>query len=429
MAMRWRMSLLHRATMTALLLWVVAACANNDPPQKVNEPHQNFDDATLTPLTGCPVSSDMDQSKIMDTLNESTSTKKIVMVRGATVDSTIIEDEFSMRSEVGADIIMYMINPDDASLTRLNKTTAKKYGANRLPDGRRMNIVWSANGWWIQGISYGLYESDTHGSGLCSLDGKKAVFWDSASTSTVSPSSGNESDDLYVHADHGTKKLKDTNSNDTDESEPAFSPDSEKIAFVSDENLYVANADGSDQTNLTNSGAEEYGPVWWPDSEKIAFARDGDIYTINPDGTGLTQLTNNAHIGGAPVISPDGKKIAFAGQAAGGSEGGGSSIYDLYVSNADGSGLTNLTANITRSDEATGLEVTVDWLNLPFLQPFLFSPDSKQIAFVRSSYVPTRKVPLPTYEYDLYAANVDGTDLTRLTYDEIAKHTVTWVWD
>jgi len=261
--MRWRMSLLYRATMTALLLWVVTACASNDRLHKVNDPHQNFDDAKLTPLEGCPVSGDMDQSKIMDTLNESSSTKKIVMVRGATVDSTIIEDEYSMRSEVGADIIMYMINPDDASLTRLNKTTAKKYGATRLPDGRRLNIVWDANGWWIQGISYGLYESDTHGSGLCSLDGKKAVFVDAASTSTVSPT--NESDDLYVATDNGTKKLKATgqSSDDTDESESDFSPDSEKMAFVRDGDLYVAKADGSEQTNLTNSGAEECGPVWY----------------------------------------------------------------------------------------------------------------------------------------------------------------------
>lgn len=415
--------------MTALLLWVVAACANNDPLQKVNEPHQDFDDSKLKPLTGCPVSSDMDQSKIMDTLNESSSTKKIVIVRGATVDSTIIESSIDMRSEGGADIIMYMINPDDASLTRLNQTTAKKYGANRLPDGSKLNISWSGNGWWIQSMSYYLYEGSTHGSGLCSLDGKKAVFEDAASTSTVSPTK--ESDDLYVATDNGTKKLKATgqSSNDTDESYPAFSPDSEKIAFVRDDDVYVANADGTDQTNLTEDSGGGYYPVWWPDNEKIAFAKDGDIYTINPDGTGLTQLTNNAHIGSAPVISPDGKKIAFAGQAAGGSEGDGQTAYDLYVINADGGGLTNLTANITRSDEATGSEVTVEWINLPFLQPFLFSPDSKQIAFMRSSYIPTRKVPLPTTEYDLYAANVDGTDLTRLTYDEIPKHTVTWVWN
>jgi Tol biopolymer transport system component len=427
MAMRWRMSLLHRATMTALLLWVVAACADNDRLQKVNEPHQNFDDAKLTPLPWCPVSSDMDQSKIMDTLNESTTTKKIVMVRGATSDSTITESEHSMRSEADADIIMYMIDPDDTSLTRLNKTTAKKYAANRLPDGRRLNIVWSANGWWIQSINYALYES--YNDWVCSLDGKKAVFEDAASTSTVSPSSGNESDDVKVRTEAGTKKLKGTNSNDTDESEPAFSPDSEKLAFVRDGDLYVAYADGSEQSNLTNSGAEEYSPVWWPDNEKIAFAKDGDIYTINPDGTGLIQLTNNAHIGGAPIISPDGKKIAFAGQAAGGSEGDGNTDYDLYLIDADGGDLTNLTSNITRSDEATGLKVTVEWLNLPFLQPFLFSPDSEQIAFVRSSDVPTKKVPLPTSEYDLYAVNVDGTDLTRLTYDEIPKHIVTWVWN
>jgi hypothetical protein len=90
MAIRWRTTLSLTAIMTAVLLWGVTSCASNDRLHKDNDLHQNFDDAKFTPLEGCPVSGDMDQSKIMDGLNESSSTKKIVMVRGATDDSTII---------------------------------------------------------------------------------------------------------------------------------------------------------------------------------------------------------------------------------------------------------------------------------------------------------------------------------------------------
>src|SRR5437870_7090446 len=66
---------------------------------------------------------------------------------------------------------------------------------------------------------------------------------------------------------------------------------------------------------------------------KIVF--DG-IYTMNPDGTGVTQVPNT--VGGEnPVWSPDGTRIAFDR-----SDG---SDFELFVINADGSGLTHLTNN------------------------------------------------------------------------------------
>jgi TolB protein len=316
---------------------------------------------------------------------------------------------------VQSDMAMYMISTDGTSLTRLSKATATKYGADRLPDGRRMVIDWSADGRKVTSIRDRI-RSETLGLvGLCSPDGKKAIFADAASTSSVSPSSGPESDDLYVQTDNGTKKVKDagTNSNDTNESGPAFSPDSEKLAFLRDENLYVANADGTDQTKITNDSGGGYYLAWWPDSEKIAFVRGSDIYVINADGTGLTQLTSNAPAPvGDLVISPDGKKIAYLGQFTCGPEDEGRVIMNLYVINADGSGLTNLTHDATCS-----------YVTVANLQVFLFSPDSKQIAFELSRAVPRQPV-----TYDLYVVNVDGTDLTRLTNTEDWEGIITWVW-
>jgi len=93
-----------------------------------------------------------------------------------------------------------------------------------------------------------------------------------------------------------------------------------KIAFSStrDENadIYVMNADGSNQTGLTNNSTLDVEPCFSPDGTKIAFAsyRDGDfeIYVMNADGSNRTGLTNNLAYDGAPCFSPDGTKIAFA---------------------------------------------------------------------------------------------------------------------
>ena len=63
------------------------------------------------------------------------------------------------------------------------------------------------------------------------------------------------------------------------------------------ETMNVMNADGSNQTNLTNNPAYDGTMAWSPDSSRIAFVsnRDGnsEIYVMNADGSGITNLTNN----------------------------------------------------------------------------------------------------------------------------------------
>ncbi|MCH8274254.1 MAG: PD40 domain-containing protein [Armatimonadetes bacterium] len=86
------------------------------------------------------------------------------------------------------------------------------------------------------------------------------------------------------------------------DSSPAFSPDGPKIAFAStrDANweIYIMNADGSGQTNLTNNVAYDDVPAFSPDGSMIAFTsyRDGnrEIYIMNANGSGQTNLTSNA---------------------------------------------------------------------------------------------------------------------------------------
>ena len=110
-------------------------------------------------------------------------------------------------------------------------------------------------------------------------------------------------------------------SGNVEDTQPAWSPDGAKIAFVStrdstletwqetdddgnviprsrlsiNKEIYVMNADGSGQTRLTIELASDDSPAWSPDGTKIIFRSDRDrdccdpsaqVWTMNADGTG-----------------------------------------------------------------------------------------------------------------------------------------------
>ena len=145
-------------------------------------------------------------------------------------------------------------------------------------------------------------------------------------------------------------------------------------------------------TNLTNNIAEDNLPAWSPDGKKIAFTsnRDGagDIYVMNADGSGVRRLTNTAAAESSSVWSPDGTKIAFDSERDGNRE--------IYIMDNDGSNQTRLTFN-----------PTVD------AGPVSFSPDGKQIAFSRNASNDSDAM----YNFDIWIMNIDGSDAKRLTTD------------
>ena len=74
-------------------------------------------------------------------------------------------------------------------------------------------------------------------------------------------------------------------------------------------------ADGSSQTQLTDTSAYEDAPAWSPDGRNIAFLRaegtDLEIYLMNADGSGQTRLTSNLNAGRPvwqPILAPTRKK-------------------------------------------------------------------------------------------------------------------------
>jgi len=102
-------------------------------------------------------------------------------------------------------------------------------------------------------------------------------------------------------------------------SDPAFSPDGSRIAFVSlrdgNAEIYVMNADGTGAARVTNDPQADGRPAFTPDGQALVFhsartAGKQQIWTVNLDGTGLTQLTRDS-VNSSPTVSPDGQTIAY----------------------------------------------------------------------------------------------------------------------
>lgn len=140
------------------------------------------------------------------------------------------------------------------------------------------------------------------------------------------------------------------------------------IVFASDRDerggIFVMNPDGSGQSKIANTSIDDGSPSWSPDGTRIAFSseRGGsccDIYVMNADGSGVALLTGGFFGEDAtdPAWSPDGARIAFVG---------GPDSYDIYVMNADGTNIIWLSGDDGIDDSSP-----------------TWSPDSRFIAFGR----------------------------------------------
>jgi TolB protein len=103
--------------------------------------------------------------------------------------------------------------------------------------------------------------------------------------------------------------------------------------------LWVMSADGSGQRAL-KAGRTPAAPAWSPDGRRIAFEADDsdtfrDIYVINADGSGLRRLTRHRVDAVRPVWSPDGRSIASNEYYDG--------TYAIWVLNANGGGELKVT--------------------------------------------------------------------------------------
>jgi Tol biopolymer transport system component len=150
--------------------------------------------------------------------------------------------------------------------------------------------------------------------------------------------------DIFVMNVDGTQQIQLTD-DPGNELEPSWSPDGEKIVFISDSNgpdfdIYVMNLDGSNVTQLTDDSANEFGPVWSPDAKQVVFSSDRNgnvqLFMISIDGSNLVQLTEDSSNSAYADWSPDGERIVFESDRDTGHA-------NIYVMNTDGSNVIQLT--------------------------------------------------------------------------------------
>ena len=84
--------------------------------------------------------------------------------------------------------------------------------------------------------------------------------------------------------------------------------------------IWVMNADGSDQHQITNLGGANFAPFFTPDGRRIIFSsnyknprsRNFELYLVNADGSNLEQVTHQPEFDGFPMFSPDGRSLVWA---------------------------------------------------------------------------------------------------------------------
>lgn len=171
------------------------------------------------------------------------------------------------------------------------------------------------------------------------------------------------------------------------DAEAAFSPDGKQIVFSSLRDgwtrelsekekalrekdpawfgdIWIMNADGSNQRRLTTAPGYDGGPFFSPDGQRIVWRRfdesgmNADVFTMKTDGSDVRRVTDFKSMSWAPFFHPSGKYLIFTSNKLGFEN------FELFIVDAEGA------KEPVRATFTTGFD------GLP-----VFSPDGKRLAW------------------------------------------------
>ena len=189
---------------------------------------------------------------------------------------------------------------------------------------------------------------------------------------------------------------------------PRWSPDGARIAYVLtkgdlarnlyDSDLWVVDADGSNDHQLTRGSGSDTKPRWSPDGKRIAFLSDragrAAIYVIDVDGGEATQLTKEPTPIRELEWSPDGRSIAFTRIDAATPEDDGPRVVGERTKHVH---LYSVSVETGKAHALTSGDFSVF--------EFSWAPDGSGLVFDRGSAPGLDGL----YDADLYTISCDGT--------------------
>lgn len=225
---------------------------------------------------------------------------------------------------------LYIIDIDGQNQKLLSK--AKQFCGSPVwsPDDNRITFVKNDNN--VSG-TYDIYSIKADGSNEIRLTNKNDNFspqYFSDNTSIIFVSSNNNTTGIYkMNIDGGNKQL--LTPQNKSFGDPKISPNGNKISITSNDwngsQIFVMNSDGNNLKQITFTVSSKYfdtgfprdgncNPVWSPNSDKLAYVSyengSPDIFIINSNGTGNKRLTDTPLRDENPVWTKDCNYILFS---------------------------------------------------------------------------------------------------------------------